>query len=235
MGAGVIVGVLTLGYLAARSTSLFALQSVAVGGAGNAVEAEVRAALRPLDGQSLVTVDADSVERRLAALPSVRAARVDRAFPHGLRIVVVPERPVVVLRSGRAAWLVSERGRVVRAVEPTTQRQLPRIWLAAGADFEPGETLATSTASQALRIVAALPARFPVQVRTARATDEGLVMALATGMEVRLGSADDLGAKVAAAAAVLRGLSDSERAELDYLDVSLPERPVGGTNPLVEG
>ena len=235
MIVGVIVGVLTLGYVAARSTSIFAVRAVAVTGAGAAVEAEVNAALRPLDGQSLVTVDADSVERRLAALPSVRAARVDRAFPHGLRIVVVPERPVAVLRSGRAAWLVSDQGRVVRTVESTTQRRLPRIWLAAGADFELGETLAIPAASQALSIVTALPARFPVRVRTARVTDEGRILVLAIGMEVRFGSADDLGAKVAAAGAVLRGLSDSEKAELDYLDVSLPERPVGGTNPLVEG
>lgn len=234
VGVGVVVGVLALGYLAARSTSVFALQSIGVSGGGPAVEADVRTALRPLDGESLVTVDADSVERRLSGLPSVRAARVDRAFPHGLRIVVVPERPVAVLRSGRAAWVVSERGRVIRAVESKSNRRLPRIWLRAGAAFEPGATLAIPTASKALTVVASLPARFPVQVRTARATDDGLVLALSIGMEVRLGSADDLGAKLASAAAVLRGLSGSERAELDYLDVSLPERPVGGRNPQVD-
>jgi cell division protein FtsQ len=235
VGVGVVVGVLALGYLAARSTSLFALQSVAVSGARGAVEADVQAALRPLDGESLVTVDTDSVERQLSALPSVRGARVDRAFPHGLRVVVVPERPVAVLRSGRAAWVLSERGRVIRAVESNTNRRLPRIWLAAGAAFEPGATLAIPTASKALRVIVALPARFPAEVRTARATGEGLALALSIGMEVRLGSADDLGAKVASAAAVLRGLSVSERAELDYLDVSLPERPVAGVNSQVDG
>ena len=235
MGAGVVVGVLALGYLAARSTSVFALRSVGVSGAGAVVEADVRAALRPLEGESLVTVDADSVERQLSALPSVRAARVDRAFPHGLRVVVVPERPVAVLRSGRAAWVVSERGRVIRAVESNTNRRLPRIWLAAGAAFEPGATLAIPTASKALRVVASLPARFPVPVRTARATGDGLVLVLSTELEVRLGPADDLGAKLAAAAAVLWALSATERAELDYLDVSLPERPVGGVNPQVDG
>jgi cell division protein FtsQ len=235
VGLGVVVGVLALGYLAARSTSVFALRSVGVSGAGAAVEADVRTALRPLEGQSLVTVDADSVERQLSALPSVRGARVDRAFPHGLRVVVVPERPVAVLRSGRAAWVVSERGRVIRAVESNTNRQLPRIWLAAGAAFEPGATLAISTASKALKVVASLPAHFPVPVRTARATEEGLVLVLSTELEVRLGPADDLGAKLVAAAAVLGSLSAVERAELDYLDVSLPERPVGGVNSQVEG
>lgn len=232
---GVAAGVLALGYLAARSTSLFALQSVSVTGAGGAVDADVRTALRHLDGESLVTIDADGVERGLAVLPSVRAARVDRAFPHGLRVVVVPERPAAVLRSGRAAWVVSERGRVIRAVDPTTTRRLPRIWLAAGTAFEPGASLAIPTAVKALRVVASLPAGFPIQVRTARATEEGLVLALSTGMEVRLGSSDDLEAKLASAAAVLRGLSGADRAALDYLDVSLPERPVGGTNPQVDG
>jgi cell division protein FtsQ len=235
VGVGAVVGVLALGYLVARSTSVFALRSVAVSGAGGAVEADVRAALRPLEGESLVTVDADSVERQLGALPSVRAARVDRAFPHGLRIVVVPERPVAVLRSGRAAWLVSDRGRVIRAIESNTTRRLPRIWLAAGAEFEPGATLAIPTASKALAVVALLPARFPVPVRTARATDAGLVLVLSTGLEVHLGPADDLDAKLASAAAVLRALSTTDRAEFDYLDVSLPERPVGGVNSQVDG
>lgn len=229
-----VVGALALGYLAARSTSLFSLQSVAVSGAGVAVEADVRAALRPLRGESLVTVDAESVERQLSALPSVRATRVDRAFPHGLRIIVMPERPVAVLRSGRAAWLLSKRGRVIRAVDPQMNRRLPRIWLAAGAVFEPGATLAIPTAAKALKAVASLPARFPLHVRTARTTEAGLVLVLSIGMEVRLGSTDDLDAKLAAAAAVLRGLSGSERADLDYLDVSLAERPVGGRNPQVD-
>jgi cell division protein FtsQ len=235
VGVGVVVGVLSLGYLAARSTSIFALQSVAVSGARGAAEADVRAALRPLDGESLVTVDTDTVERQLSALPSVRAAQVDRAFPHGLRVVVIPERPVAVLRSGRAAWVLAGSGRVIRNTDSNTNRRLPRIWLAAGAVFEPGATLALPTASRALRAIASLPARFPVQVRTARATGDSIVLALSIGMEVRLGSADDLDAKLAAAAAVLRGLSVSERAEFDYLDVSLPERPVAGVNSQVDG
>jgi len=235
VGVGVVIGVFALGYLAARTTSVFALKSVAVTGARGAVEADVRAALRPLEGDSLVTVDADRVERQLSALPSVRAARVDRAFPHGLRVVVFPEHPVAVLRSGRAAWVVSGRGRVIRVVQPDSNRRLPRIWLAAGAVFEPGASLASSAASKALRALALLPAQFPVQVRAARATEDGLLLVLSIGMEVRLGPEVDLEAKLASAAAVLGGLTALERAELDYLDVSLPERPVGGVNSQVDG
>jgi hypothetical protein len=124
---------------------------------------------------------------------------------------------------------------VIRAVEANTTRRLPRIWLAAGAAFEPGELLAIPTASKALKVVASLPARFPVPVRTARTTGDGLVLVLSTELEVRLGPADDLDAKLAAAAAVLGALSATERAELDYVDVSLPERPVGGVNSQVDG
>ena len=62
---GILAGALALGYLAARSTSLFALHSVAVSGAGGAVEADVRTALRPLDGESLITVDAERIEQQL--------------------------------------------------------------------------------------------------------------------------------------------------------------------------
>ena len=43
----------------------------------------------------------------IAAVPTVASASFDRAFPHTLRIVIVPEHPVAVLRQGAASWLVS--------------------------------------------------------------------------------------------------------------------------------
>jgi hypothetical protein len=42
-------------------------------------------------------------------------------------------------------------------------------------------------------------------------------------------------AKLAAAASVLAALSRDERADLAYLDVSLPDRPVAANNPQVVG
>ena len=62
-------------------------------------------------------------------------------------------------------------------------------------------------------------------------------MVLADGTELRLGNAVSLALKLAVAARVLQGMSTAERAALGYLDVSVPERAVGGTslNSQLEG
>ena len=87
-------------YAAARGTSAFAVGELAVEGASAEVAADVRTALAPALGESLLGLDLDHLERRAEALPMVASVSFDRAFPHTLRIVVVPEVPVAVLRQG---------------------------------------------------------------------------------------------------------------------------------------
>ena len=73
------------------------------------------------EGTSLVALDQDELRARLEELPSVESVRFDRAFPHTLRIVVVPEEALAVVKDGSAAWLVSGSGRVIRSADPETR------------------------------------------------------------------------------------------------------------------
>ena len=113
----------------ARQSALFAVQTLEIRGAPPPVEETVRDALRPLKGDSLLRLDLESVQSRLAAIPSVQGASLDRAFPHTLRIDVTAERPVAVLRRGAEAWLVSARGRVIRRLDRPRLSRLPRVWV----------------------------------------------------------------------------------------------------------
>src|SRR5215471_20491133 len=80
-------------YLVARETSLFAVTRIEVEGGSPQVTAQVRHALAPVVGASLVGLDGAEVLRKVDGLPTVVRASYDRAFPHTLRISVVPERP----------------------------------------------------------------------------------------------------------------------------------------------
>ena len=96
----------------------------------------IRAALAPLVGdeprRASTATPAPPARRRVA---EVADARFDRDFPHTLTVAVAPERPVAVLRRGRDAWLVSARGRVLRAARRrASYPRLPRIWLARAVD-----------------------------------------------------------------------------------------------------
>jgi cell division protein FtsQ len=220
-----VVALAGIGYAAARFTSLFALEEIEVTGASPRIKTAVRETGAAFLGTSLVALDQDELRDRLQALPSVEAVRFDRAFPHTLRIVVVPERPLAVLRDGRGSWLVSERGRVIRSVDPETKRAV--VWIAP-ADLEPGELVGEENARLALEGLRRLPATFPGRVEYARATDGAITFELADGAEVRLGTADSLALKLAVATRILRGMNAAERAGLGYLDVSVPERAVAG-------
>lgn len=227
--AAVVAALFGLAYLAARETSLFALREVEVRGAGASVAREVRKALAPFQGTSLVSLSADEAVAAVERVPAVRSAEVDRHFPHGLRVDVVLERPVAVVRQGtEGAWLVASSGRVLGRVDPAARGRLPRIWLPVDeASPVVGRRLAASQGAAAVRAVAAVPKRFPARVVGARGTADDVTLVLAGKTELRLGELRNVQDKLAAAAAVLRRL-DRERADpLTYLDVTVPTRPVG--------
>jgi cell division protein FtsQ len=236
--AVVAAGVLTLlclAYLAARETPVFAVRSATVAGAPPGVEAAVRDAVRPAEGESLVALDAGDVERRIEAVPTVRAARVDRAFPNRLEIAVVPERPVAVLRNGDRAWVVGESGRVVAAIRPNARPRLARIRVSLERAPEVGGTLTSVETRAALTVLRAVPRRFPARIVSVHVDSSGAAaLVVAPRIEIRLGSIDGLSAKLASAAVVLRSLPDEERAATVYLDVTLPERVVAGAETQLE-
>lgn len=211
-------------YAAARTTSMFAVERVAVEGTGPEVAAQVRRALAPALGESLLGLDLVELRRRAEAVPMVAAASFDRAFPHTLAITVVPEVPVAVLRQGSSSWLAAADGRVVAELEKGQRPALPRIWLTRRVDVRVGESL-DGGQLRAARAVAPLVVRpLPRPVASVVATGAELTLVLRSGLELRLGDSSDLEVKLEVARQILPQLGDVR----GYLDVSVPERPVAG-------
>jgi cell division protein FtsQ len=215
-------------YVAARQSSLFAVGQVEIVGGSPQLQQQVRRELRPLVGTSLLALDGRSLERRVESLPAVVSVDYDRAFPHTLRLTLVPETPTAVLHRGPQTWLLSGRGRVMTQIPPRTLPALPRIWVpratpvAAGAFVQPA---GAGAAARALALAAA--ARFPDSIATAAMLHGELVLRLRSGLELRLGEPTDVRLKLAVARRALRGLP----AGAAYLDVSVPGRPVAGAQP----
>lgn len=212
-------------YAVACETSLFAIRDVAVEGGSAQVDAEVRQAVAPLLGTSLVGLDGASVVRRVESLPTVVSVSYDRAFPHTLRLTVLPERPVAVLRSGAEAWLVSARGRVMaRLARPQARPDLPRIWLGSHTSVALGALLPPAEGGADARAVG-LAGAFASSVGSASDAGGSLLFQLRSGLQLRLGDPDGVRLKMAVARRALRVLP----AGTTYLDLSVPGRPVAGT------
>lgn len=226
-----LVAAAAVAYVAARQTSVFAVRQIAVEGGGAAVASDVRRALAAYRGRSLLSVDVGAAERRIIELASVEGARLDRAFPNTIEVVVRPGRPVAVVRRGANAWLVSASGTVLRPVPPRTVRRLPRIWVDARTDVVAGAAM-RDRLFDAVR-AAAFSARFPARVAFVRASVDELTLVLADRFEVRLGDGGDLPLKMAIARRVLPKVG--RLAAPAYLDVSVPTRVVARQNPQLEG
>jgi cell division protein FtsQ len=214
-------------YVVARETSVFAVRKIAVSGASPAVALQVRRALGNDLGTSLLRIDLGRANTTLTSLPTVLAVSFDRAFPYTLRVVVVPERPVAVIRQGASSWLVSAHGRVMANLAHGARPALPRIWIGKGVSFTTGAHVDAKLlpALEAVRPLAAV--RFPARVSSVRTADGELTLVLRSGVEVRLGDRRDVPLKLAVAANVLPLVDASTR----YVDVSVPDRPVSGRAP----
>jgi cell division protein FtsQ len=235
VGAALVLAAVGL-YVLARETSLFAVERIHVEGASPALAGQVQRELRRYDGRSLVTVDARAVEQHVDGLPAVRRTVADRSFPHTLTVRVVPEIPVAVLRRGADSFLVSARGRVIAQVALGTQRSLPRIWLPARTDLELGSLLGGDSGGLAARSLAAfVGSGFTERITFVRALDSQITLGLRGGLEIRLGAPVDLRLKIAIAHGIVPALALPSQGGPDYLDVAVPERPVAGRNPQVEG
>ncbi len=226
-------------YLGARETPVFALQTVEVEGAPAKVRQSVLQTLEESHGTSLVSLNGDAVVRRLEALPSVQSVTYDRAFPHTLRLEVVPEKPVAVLDQGFARWVTSVRGRIISRTTADESPDLPRIRYDSDAALAAGQFVSDDGIKTVLAALAEAPRRMLLPIHQGRFEDGQLTFVLAGEGGSRplllLGEPVDVGTKLRVAALVLRKLDFEERAALAYLDVTLPDRPVASTNPLVSG
>jgi cell division protein FtsQ len=222
IGFAALGGVL-LALVVARETSLFAVRTVEVTGAGPGVERQVRRALVDRGGESLYGLDLEAARVDVAALSTVAAVAFDRAYPHTLRVTVVPEHPVAVVRQGAASFVVSERGRVVARVDRRAKPDLARIWIGKDVQLAPGSFVEGDLRTAVGAVAPLAGVRFPSRVVSVTTAD-GLTLRLRSGLELRLGDTRDVDVKLAVAARVIPLLPSGS----GYLDVSVPDRPVAG-------
>lgn len=222
-------------YLVALETSVFAVRTIDVRGATPPIRAEAARALAGELGRSLLRVDGADLDRRLATLPGVSTLRYDRAFPNTLRVTIRAERPVLVLRRGRDAFLVSTTGRVLRTLAHPRLSSLPRVWLPSHAQVAVGARLqAGAGQGAAVALAAARRVSLPAAAHEVRVDGAELTIVLSSGFELRLGDAGDVRLKLAIARRIFRAAAVGPTSA-GYLDVSVPERPVLNLNSQVGG
>ena len=210
-------------YALARTTPMFAVARIEVTGTDAAGRAEALRALAGLDGKSLLAIGAGDVAARLDGLPDVTGASYDRDFPHTLRVTIVPEQPVAVLRRGTETWLVSARARVLRKIRRGTFPLLPRVWAPSSLAVARGSGVGGRAAAIVDAVARLRSSPLPGGVRGATyAEGTGIMLLLRNGLKVQLGEPEQLDLKLAVARRIVSVVPSGTT----LLDVSVPERPV---------
>jgi cell division protein FtsQ len=180
---------------------------------------DIRAAARVHKHSALLFVDTGAVAHRVEQLPWVEHASVARQWPGTVRISVTEYQPVAWAHDGNRVVLFAANGRAIARVDAapggTTEVRGVRVLPADGQLLAPPD---------ATRVVTQLPPDLARRVGAIDVGGNGLALVLKTGGDIRLGNADDIAAKAAAALAVLQ--SHTTGACFQYLDVSTPSTPV---------
>jgi cell division protein FtsQ len=217
-----------------------ALKTINVEGAAAQSAAEVQAAAAVEEGTALLFLDTGAVERRVEALAWVGDARVERELPTSLTITVNERLPVAWVRrpvppgspegSLGSIVIVDRSGRVL-GDEAQPPVGLPEL---IGVTRVPDRGDRIVPAAPA-RAVAELPDALRSQTATLHRRGGQAVLGLAAppggaepaAGEVKLGNFEAIGAKGAAALAVLDQLF-RDRDEVGYIDVRVPGAPATG-------
>jgi cell division septal protein FtsQ len=219
------------GYVALARSSAFDVHTIAVRGGDASLEAQARSVLTAtINGRSLLEVSSSGLAHRLAELPRVQAAYVNRDFPNTLRVRLIEEPSIAVARIGRTYVELSGRGRVLGTLPLRPKPSLPAVAVALPATAQTpaaGSFLRDRNGLAALDVVRALPSDFGGRVvRVSEDAHGALTARLEIGLDVRLGPDLDLARKLSVASLFLQRFGATARSGLTYVDVSSPDHPV---------
>jgi cell division protein FtsQ len=217
---GVVVVVLAGVAYGVTMSPLLAVDTVQVRGTSHLTPAQITAAAGVHDGDAMAWVDTGAAVSGMEALPYVRAAHIERQWPHTVRITVQERIPVAWVDGAGGKALVDRSGRVLETVDAPP----PGLAQLVGAKVVPPPGGAVDTVGAA-RVAGTLAALWVGGVASVEATDQGIVLHLAAGPEIRMGEATQVAAKIRAGLAVLDA---SKGQPVTYVDVSVPTNPVAG-------
>ena len=103
--------------LTATANAGLSLQTVEVHGRGETRQADILGALGAARGAPLLALDIDAMRERLAALPWIVSAEVERRYPDRLLVTVKEAEPMALWQRSQKLFLVSRAGKVIETAD----------------------------------------------------------------------------------------------------------------------
>jgi cell division septal protein FtsQ len=229
-----VLGLQFLALLCALFLPVFRVGKVNISGAellsSTAVESTAG-----IDGQSIFTVDGDTVRERLLSLPWIRSATVSTSLPGTVNISITEWSPTLRTVHGNSDMLLADDGAVVNA-SVAKHEALASIPLLVDSRSGPTTVPPPSVVRMLDQTVSRFPAVLGVEVAAFQWQADGrFAIWTQSGWEAILGHIDtsdeiaSIPGKLASLAA-LRGTLNFLHPNFGYIDLEAPDTPaVGGT------
>jgi cell division protein FtsQ len=202
-------------------SSLLRVRSVQVSGT-ETLDSAALVELSGLRGQSMLLLPSEEARRSLLALPHVRAVRIERAWPNGVRIRVEERRPFAYWTVGGRDYVVDREGFVLATGVPSGPA--PRVYEHADRVMGPGDRVHPDALAFADRIFRESPRFIGEGVRQLEyRADVGVTAVFDSGMRVTFGDQRAYEYKVAVLAELL-GQLQSRGSKPRSVDLRFGER-----------
>ena len=215
-----VTGALAIGYFGwLRDSSLVAVREVKVAGVTSTDRERIVAAVTDAArGMTTFHVDSDRLQEAARSFPTVASVQADPRFPHAMTIHVTERRAALIAVDGQRQVPVAADGSVLPTLRVEGEA-LPRLSVA---ELPTTGRLSGEALDEAIAIGAAPAPLRPLIEDASVSPDYGVVLTMRGGIDLRFGETTGMGAKWAAAAAIL---ADRRLTSLDYVDARVAERP----------
>lgn len=191
------------------------------------------------EGTTLLNVDVDQINANVKRNPWVESVSVNREFPDTLSISVQEKEvgAIVVIGAGASVWALSSDGIWIEPIQLDTNgvdvvsaaltraQELDCLLISdVPASVDPVQGSATTDASilAVLSFQAELPSDITDQARVYYAASEGSIsLVLDSGLEISLGSAEDINSKSLALSEIMNTYPN----QLTYINVRVATKP----------
>lgn len=170
----------------------FVTENVTINGLSRLTAEQVAAAAAVPLNEPLISQDVNGIKKRLSAIPEIKVALVERGWPHTLIITISERNPVAVAATAGGFNLIDDEGKNAGAVTAPP----PGLLVIAAAPDSPAMV-------EAIKVLAQLPADWQV-TGLAAASQDSVVVNLASGAQISFGTGEAADQKVKVAQALIK-------------------------------
>lgn len=226
----VLMILLSLGLALFLRSSAFTVKHVIVQGLKLSPESEILRLASGVQGQNLFLFDQEVLNHKITLHPLVQSVQFQRKLPQTLVIMVTERTPVALVVVPRGVLEVDAQGFFLRRLESWPKNDYPVL---TGIDLKdtvgPGQNLANPSLTAALNLLGQAPPELLAQIGELHVDPiVQMTMYLRSGVEVRLGQANDWKPKLNA---LFQLVSDNEYKSFQqgvrYIDFTTAKPVIG--------